>query len=62
MAATSKDDARKAGDTLEKYNPPGDVKDAIEHFVGTGGAQFDDPDFDKYNKQVKAWVDQVCPT
>lgn len=59
--ATNHDAARKAGDTFEKYDPPADVKDAIEHFVGTNGAQFDDPDYDKYNKQIDDWVKQVCP-
>jgi hypothetical protein len=60
-AATNKDDARKAADTLEKYNPPASVKDAIEHFVGTGGLQFDDPDSKKYNDTVDNWVHQLCP-
>jgi len=23
--------------------------------------QFDDPDYDKYNKQIDDWVKQVCP-
>jgi hypothetical protein len=59
--ATNHDDARKAGDTFEKYNPPADVREAIEHFVGTNGAQFDDPNYDKYNKTIDDWVKQVCP-
>jgi outer membrane murein-binding lipoprotein Lpp len=60
--ATDKDVARKAADTLERYSPPSDVKDAIEHFVGTGGAQFDDPDYMKYNKTLSGWVKGVCPS
>ena len=52
----------KAADTLEGYNPPSKVRDAIEHFVTTGGAHFDDPDYTKNNKLVKDWVEQVCPT
>jgi hypothetical protein len=59
--ATNHDAARKAADTFEKYDPPADVKDAVEHFVGTNGAQFDDPDYDKYNKLIDGWVKQVCP-
>ena len=59
--ATTADDARKAGDAFEKYDLPGEVKDAVEHFVGTNGAQFDDPDNDKYNKTIDDWVKQVCP-
>jgi hypothetical protein len=62
LAANDKDAARKAADTLEKYNPPAKVKDAIEHFVTTGGAHFDDPDYTKNNKLVSDWVKQVCPT
>jgi hypothetical protein len=60
-AATNHDAARKAGDTFEKYDLPADVKTAVEHFVDTNGAQFDDPDYDKYNKQIDDWVKQVCP-
>lgn len=59
--ATNHDAARKAADTFEKYDLPSDVKDAVEHFVDTNGAQFDDPDYDKYNKLIDGWVKQVCP-
>ena len=59
--ATNTNDARKAADTFEKYNPPEDVRTAIEHFAGTGSAQFDDPDYDKYNSLIDSWVKQVCP-
>jgi hypothetical protein len=52
----------RSADTLEKYNPPAQVKDAIEHFVTTGGAHFDDPDYTTNNKLVADWVKQVCPT
>ncbi|MBI2702875.1 MAG: hypothetical protein CK429_24215 [Mycobacterium sp.] len=62
LTASDKDAARKAADTLERYNPPSSVKSAIEHFVTTGGAHFDDPDYTKNNEIVKSWVDQVCPT
>jgi hypothetical protein len=62
LAANDKDAARKAADTLEKYDPPAKVKDAIEHFVTTGGAHFDDPDYKKNNQAVSDWVKQVCPT
>jgi hypothetical protein len=33
----------------------------VDHFVGTGGAQFDDPEYDKYNNAIEGWVKQVCP-
>lgn len=59
--ASSADAARKAGDAFEKYDLPSDVKDAVEHFVSTKGAQFDDPNYDKYNNAIEAWIKQVCP-
>lgn len=62
LAASDKDAARKAADTLERYNPPASVKDAIEHFASVGGAHFDDPDYTKNNKLVDGWVKQVCPS
>ena len=62
LNATDTDTARKAADTLEKYNPPAKVNEGIEHFVTTGGGQFDDPDYTKYNQIVGDWVKAVCPT
>lgn len=61
-AASNTEDARTAADTLKKYQPPPPVQDAIEHFVGTGGAQFDDQDFNQYNDAIEKWVHQVCPS
>lgn len=60
-AATSKDDARKAADTLETYDPPSAAKEAIEHFAETGGLQIDDPDVDKFNAILDQWTKAVCP-
>ena len=62
LTASDKDAARKAADTLEGYNPPAPVKSAIEHFVGTGGAHFDDPDYTKNQKAIKDWVAALCPS
>lgn len=59
--ASNADAARTAGNTFEKYDLPGEVKDAVEHFVSTGGAQFDDPKYDKFNKAIESWIKQVCP-
>ena len=61
LAASDKDAARKAADTLEEYDPPAQVKDAIEHFVSTGGAHANDPDYPKNNQILDGWVKQVCP-
>lgn len=59
--ATTAEDAKKAADIFAKYNPPPDVQEAVDHFVGTEGAQFDDPDFDKFNTRIDEWVKVVCP-
>ena len=61
LIASSADEARKAADTLEKFNPPAKAKAAIDHFVSTGGAQITDPDYDKNNDAVTTWVHQLCP-
>ncbi|NMN96869.1 hypothetical protein [Antrihabitans stalactiti] len=61
LVATTKEDAQKAADTLLKYNPPAKAKAGIEHFVGTGGTQLTDPDYDKNNEAVTSWVRQLCP-
>jgi hypothetical protein len=60
-AASNAQDARTAADVLEKYTPSASARDAIEHFVQTGGAQFDDPGYKKFNDALDAWVHQVCP-
>lgn len=59
--ATNAADARKAADIFEKYDPPSDVKEAIEHFASTNGAQINDPDYDRYNTLIDTWVKQTCP-
>lgn len=59
--ATNPDDAREAADILERYDPPADVRNAIEHFASTGGPQFDDPDYEQHNSLIDNWVKQVCP-
>ena len=60
-AASNAQDARAAADVLEKYEPSESARDAIEHFVQTGGAQFDDPGYKKNNDALDGWVHQVCP-
>ncbi len=62
LTASDKDAARKAADTLETFNPSAAVKSSIEHFVGTGGAHFDDPDYTKNQKAIKDWVAALCPS
>jgi hypothetical protein len=59
--AKSPADARKAADKMEKYNPPPDVKAAIEHFVDTVGPKDDDPDAGTNSAKEAAWVKAVCP-
>jgi hypothetical protein len=59
--ASNTQDARTAADILEKYTPSESARDAIEHFVQTGGAQFDDPGYKRFNDALDSWVHQVCP-
>ncbi|KIU16524.1 hypothetical protein [Mycolicibacterium llatzerense] len=59
--ASNADAARTAGNAFEKYDLPAEVKDAVEHFVSTSGAQFDDPKYDKFNNAIEGWIKQVCP-
>jgi hypothetical protein len=60
--ATTPQAARSAADILEKANPPDPVKQAIEHFVSTGGVQGSDPTADQMDKTIKDWRKQVCPS
>jgi hypothetical protein len=59
--AKNTEDAKKAADIFAKYNPPPDVREAIDHFVSTQGAQFADPDYEKFNTRIDEWVKVVCP-
>ena len=61
MSGSSADDNRKAADTVESFNPPADVRDAVEHFVSTGGLQQTDPKKNEYSRTVNNWVEKVCP-
>ena len=59
--ADSAEEARTAADVLASFDPPASVTEALEHFVGTGGVHFDDPDFTEYNARIDDWVKAVCP-
>lgn len=59
--ATNADQARAAADIIAGFRPPASVAEALEHFVGTGGVHFDDPDFSEYNARIDGWVKAVCP-
>lgn len=61
LTASDNDGARRAANTLASYGPPAAVQAAIQHFVGTGGAHFDDPDYPKNYKVLDDWLRQVCP-
>jgi len=62
IVSSTSDEARPAADTLEKFNPPANVKDAIAHLVHVGGAQVDDPGFNDANSAIENWVNQICPS
>ena len=62
IVASTSDQARPAADTLEKWSPPDNVKDAIEHLVEAGGGQINDPGFNDANSAIEQWVKETCPT
>lgn len=59
--ATNADQARAAADIIAGFGPPASITEALEHFVGTGGVHFDDPDYGEYNARIDDWVKAVCP-
>lgn len=59
--ADNADEARAAADVFARFSTPASVTEALEHFVGTGGVRFDDPDFDEFNSRIDEWVTAVCP-
>lgn len=61
MLSVKREDARKNADILEKYNPPDNVKAAIEHFVNTVGAAPGDPDREANDHLIANWLKQMCP-
>jgi hypothetical protein len=61
LTASDNDGARRAANTLASYDPPASVNTAIQHFVGTVGAHFDDPDYPSNYKVLDNWLKQVCP-
>jgi hypothetical protein len=60
LMALNPQDARSPADILEKSSPPDPVKQAIEHFVSTGGVQSSDLNADQMNKTIDDWTRQVC--
>jgi hypothetical protein len=61
IMASTPQAARSPADILGKPGPPDSVKQAIEHFVSTGGVQASDPSADQAEKTIGDWVKQVCP-
>jgi hypothetical protein len=59
--ADTAEEARAAADVFAQFSPPASVTEALEHFVGTGGVHFDDPDFTEFNARIDGWVKAVCP-
>jgi hypothetical protein len=59
--ADNAEEARTAADVIAGFDPPASVSEALEHFVATGGVQFDDPEFNEFNSRIDNWVKAVCP-
>jgi len=61
MSGASAEENRKAAEAITGFNPPDDVRAAVEHFVGTAGLQQSDPDKNTYSRTINNWVEKVCP-
>lgn len=61
MSGASAEENRTAAETIKGFNPPEDVRAAVEHFVGTGGLQQSDPAKNTYSRVINNWVEKVCP-
>ncbi|MEZ0053356.1 hypothetical protein ABIA30_004385 [Mycobacterium sp. MAA66] len=61
VSGANSDDNRKAADTIESFSPPDNVREAVEHFVSTGGLKQTDPKKNDYSKTINNWVEKVCP-
>ena len=62
ILAANAEEATPPADTLKGYGPPPSVVEAIDHFVETGGIQFDDPEANQYTDELEKWVSEVCPS
>jgi hypothetical protein len=61
MLASDAAEAQPPADVLSGFNPPAKVQEAIDHFVETGGVQFEDEDYDEMNTRIDDWASAVCP-
>lgn len=61
VSGADAEENRKAGETITGFNPPDDVRAAVEHFVSTGGLQQADPQKNAMSKTINNWVEKVCP-
>ena len=61
VSGAGSEDSRKAADAIESFNPPGTVREAVEHFVTTNGLQQSDPKKNEYSRTINNWVESVCP-
>lgn len=62
ILANTAEEATPPADVMKSYDPPESVVEAIDHFVETGGAQYDDPDYDEFDARIEDWVNEVCPS
>ena len=61
MLAGDSAEAQPPADVLSRFSPPAKVQEAIDHFVETGGVQFEDEDYDEMNDRIDNWASAVCP-
>lgn len=62
IVASDAAEATPPAEKLKAYDPPDSVIEAIDHFVETGGIQFDDPDATTFTDELDSWIAEVCPS
>jgi hypothetical protein len=61
VTATSKSAAEAAAEKLNAFDPPSDVKDAIETFAKNGGPDYTDPKTGDLATLITDWIKTICP-
>jgi hypothetical protein len=61
VTANSKDEAEAAAEKLNAFDPPSDVKKAIETFAENGGPDYTDPKTGDYAALITEWMKSICP-
>ena len=61
VTASSKAEAEAAAEKLNAFDPPSDVKKAIDTFAENGGPDYTDPKTADYATLITEWMKSICP-